>query len=110
MTSNGQSILERLRWAAGNSVQTANGSDIFQAAADEIQWSAGRRAELEAEVARLRAALKRIEAWDKFPASGHLFENGHPMSYGAAFGSNGERDYMRSIAKKALQAETGVKP
>lgn len=58
------------------------------------------------EIERLRAALRRVEAWDKFPVSGHLFENGHPMSYGAAFGSNGERDHMRRVARDALQAET----
>jgi hypothetical protein len=57
----------------------------------------------EAEVTRLRAALTRIEKWfGEFPPSGRCWEDGTWMSYGAAYGSNGERDYMRSIARAAL--------
>ena len=56
---------------------------------------------------RLRTALERIERWiNEFPPTGRFWddEKTRPMSYGAAFGSNGERDYMRMIARKALEA------
>jgi hypothetical protein len=48
-------------------------------------------------------ALETIERWTDFPPTGKTWpEGGTPMSYGAAFGSNGERDYMRAIARAAL--------
>ena len=56
---------------------------------------------------RLEAALKRIAKWfDEFPPSGHYFddEKTKPMSYGAAFGISGERDFMRKIARDALKS------
>lgn len=52
-------------------------------------------------------ALRRIEKWfDEFPPTGRFWddEKTRPMSYGAAYGSNGERDYMRGIASAALAA------
>src|SRR5689334_24475351 len=52
--------------------------------------------------AELIAALEKIERWDNFPPSGRFYPHGEEMSYGAAFGSNGERDYMRSVASAAL--------
>jgi hypothetical protein len=54
------------------------------------------------EIARMREALKIIERWDDFPPSGKQWPGGAAMSYGAAFGSNGERDFMRGIARAAL--------
>ena len=56
----------------------------------------------QAEIERLREALGIIERWEDFPESGRTWEDGTPMSYGAAFGSNGQRDYMRGIARAAL--------
>ncbi len=57
----------------------------------------------------LRGALRRIEKWyGEFPDTGKFWENtdgtisDRPMSYGACNGSNGERDYMRGIARKVL--------
>ena len=52
---------------------------------------------------RYRNALERISKWfGEFPpATSH---DGTPCSYGSAFGSNGERDFMRKIAKVALDA------
>lgn len=48
-------------------------------------------------------ALQRIERWfDEFPDTGQKWGDGSPVSYGAAFGSNGERDYMRAVARQAL--------
>jgi hypothetical protein len=55
---------------------------------------------------QLREALEFIERWshESFPRTGRTWEDGSPMSYSAAFGSNGERDYMRGIARTALAA------
>lgn len=57
----------------------------------------------------MRAALERIERWfGEFPETGRFWDDActQPMSYGSAFGSNGERDYMRGIARAALAAAT----
>jgi hypothetical protein len=60
-------------------------------------------ASLETDIARLRVALKRIARWHgELPDSGRQWPDGQPMSYAAAFGSNGERDYMRQVALDAL--------
>lgn len=57
-------------------------------------------------IERLRTALERIARWHgEFPESGHYWdepENTKPMSYASCYGSNGERDYMRQIARDAL--------
>jgi hypothetical protein len=67
-------------------------------------------------VAAMRAALEQIERWDGFPPTGEFWDiNGdRPVSYGINFGSNGERDFMRGIARAALttppaQAEPAVR-
>lgn len=55
------------------------------------------------DVTALVEALEQIERWDGFPSTGKTWEgSGEPVSYGAAFGSNGERDFMREVARKAL--------
>lgn len=62
-------------------------------------------AALQAECEKLLEALEQIERWDGFPSTGKTWEgSGEPVSYGAAFGSNGERDFMREVARKALAA------
>lgn len=53
----------------------------------------------------LAAALRRIERWfGEFPATGKFWdeEKTRPTSYAGEYGSNGERDYMRAIARTAL--------
>ena len=58
---------------------------------------------LEADNLRYKTALERIAKWfDEFPRVTDE-KNGTTMSYGAAYGSNGERDYMRQIATEALE-------
>lgn len=54
---------------------------------------------------RLQEALRLIERWE-FPLSGRYWddEKTRPMRYSAAFGSNGERDYMRKVARDALES------
>lgn len=57
----------------------------------------------ELRIAELEKALKRIETWrGEFPDTGRQWDDGSPMSFGACFGSNGERDFMRQIATDAL--------
>ena len=54
----------------------------------------------------LRDALERIYEWNSFPPTGYYWEDDieRPMSYSTAFGNSGERDYMRKVAKNALDA------
>lgn len=57
------------------------------------------------EISNLRGALKRIEKWfGEFPETGEFWDGdeSRPMSYGVLNGSNGERDYMRAVARQAL--------
>lgn len=54
---------------------------------------------------QLAAALSRIKQWHgEFPSTGRTWDDGTPMSYGACWGSNGERDFMRQIATNILDA------
>src|SRR5687768_13749899 len=55
-------------------------------------------------VGELVKALKIIAEW-KLPETGQFWDDDkeRPMSYGACYGSNGERDYMKMIATKALK-------
>ena len=57
----------------------------------------------------LKKALRRIEKWfDEFPPTGRYWDHDETdeMSYTAAYGSNGERDYMMGIASEALKQGT----
>lgn len=57
----------------------------------------------------LREALGRIERWfGEFPETGDKWEDGSPVSYATLHGSNGERDYMRGIARQALKGDADV--
>jgi|SRR6478609_10250597 len=64
------------------------------------------RAALQAKCERYQAALKIIQKW-QLPATGQFWddEKTQPMSYGAFYGSNGERDYMKNVANEALSGE-----
>jgi hypothetical protein len=55
-------------------------------------------------VGELVKALKIIAEW-KLPETGQFWDDDkeRPMSYGACYGSNGERDYMKMIASNALK-------
>jgi len=62
-----------------------------------------------AQLAKARAALTKIERWHgEFPPTGEFWSKSdgtlsdRPMSYAACYGSNGERDYMRSVARQGL--------
>ena len=57
-------------------------------------------------VSVLIEALEKIEKWfGEFPESGSFYDGDKdmPVSYGCAYGSNGERDYMRGVARRALE-------
>ena len=51
---------------------------------------------------RLEEALRKIEAW-QMPATGLQHPNGEPKSYAYCYGSRGEQDYVRELARKALE-------
>lgn len=56
---------------------------------------------LVARIRQLEAALFKIEAMD-LPPSGRTWPDGTPMSYSAAFGGNGVRDWASAVAHDAL--------
>lgn len=58
------------------------------------------------EIERLRETLERIVEW-RMPPTGRTWEDGSPMSFGAAYGSNGERDLVRKWASNALLNVSG---
>lgn len=59
-------------------------------------------AALAAENAGLKAACERVSMWNEFPQA-TLRSTGEVVPYVVAYGSNGERDYMRNIATTALK-------
>lgn len=61
-----------------------------------------RCAALAAENAGLKAACERVSMWNEFPQA-TLRSTGEVVPYVVAYGSNGERDYMRNIATTALK-------
>jgi hypothetical protein len=60
-------------------------------------------------VKELKKALTLISEWN-LPESGLFWdkEQKDPMSYGTAFGSNGERDYFKQVAQTALFIFGGI--
>jgi hypothetical protein len=55
-----------------------------------------------ATIAELVGVLQKIVNWEIPQTSGRFWDDGQPMSYSAAYGSNGERDYMCKVAEDAL--------
>ena len=60
---------------------------------------------LKDKIEKMEAALKIVRDW-KLPTTGKFWDDDmmQPMSYGACYGSNGERDYMKNIANHGLSA------
>lgn len=54
-------------------------------------------------------ALQSVVDWGPFPRvpDEHSDEPGATISYGVAYGSNGQRDYIRAIARAALSQIAG---
>lgn len=66
---------------------------------------------LQRQLAAKDAALGKIERWQgEFPNTGRTWDDGSTMSYAACYGSNGERDYMRKVAREGLAAQAGQEP
>lgn len=58
-------------------------------------------------------ALERIERWSgEFPETGQFWDRDEkePMSYRACFGTDGERDFMREIARSTLSLLKASRP
>jgi hypothetical protein len=91
--------------------ETGGGSKVVQAMV--IPCTALAEGIIEKE--RLQDALKTVAQW-KFPATGKFWEDvdgsisDREMSWGACYGSNGERDYMRNVAASALAPKTTPQP
>lgn len=58
--------------------------------------------ELYDELLRYRAALEKIDRWD-MPATGQYWSDSSPKLYGTIYGSRGEKDYIRRLAREALE-------
>ncbi|EPY8434751.1 hypothetical protein ACXG85_004633 [Enterobacter kobei] len=79
--------------------------ELYQVAIQNEQKLAesdARCAALAAENAGLKAACERVSMWNEFPQA-TLRSTGEVVPYVVAYGSNGERDYMRNIATTALK-------
>lgn len=63
---------------------------------------------LQERVRVLEEALQKIECWfGEFPPTGRTWPDGTPTSYATEYRSNGERDFMRSVAREALGGNNG---
>ncbi|HGG8853328.1 TPA: hypothetical protein ACJJ1B_004438 [Enterobacter roggenkampii] len=73
-----------------------------QVAVLELRKVRNDAATLAAENAGLKAACERVSMWNEFPQA-TLRSTGEVVPYVVAYGSNGERDYLRNIAATALK-------
>jgi hypothetical protein len=56
-------------------------------------------------VSAMEKALQQVADWGPFPRVPSTTEGGPDFSYGTAYGSSGERDFIRKIAADALKAK-----
>jgi hypothetical protein len=78
-------------------------SENLRKAYDEV----GRKhAALKEKAAKMEEALRQIEKW-QLPETGRFWdkEETQPMSFEACAGSNGAREYIRNVARQALEWE-----
>jgi hypothetical protein len=68
----------------------------------DLQDMAKENTQLEGALIQCRLTLRTIAEWKDFPPTDFKWDNGVPMSFGTAHGSNGERDYMRNLACTTL--------
>lgn len=87
-------------------------SQNYSGVADLGEEQIADRTDMLAEIERLRKALQIVAMWE-LPATGKTYigSNGkqHGVPYECEYGSNGSRDYMKGIARAALEA-TNAKP
>lgn len=78
----------------------------------EISWGAGAKyyaiqlVAAQERIKTLEAALTIVVKWELPPTGRFWDDNVTPMSFGACYGSNGERDFMRHVANEALLPNT----
>ena len=90
--------------ARGRSTYQEGYGDAIDDAESAILSSSAQRDRAIDAVEKLRDALLTIVAWGPFPKTGDTWSNGAEMSCGSKYGSNGERDYMRNLARETLAA------
>jgi hypothetical protein len=95
--ANAESCRKIIALLSDGSAATTTG----QLRADQKDLSALASAE---RASRLEAALRRIERWE-MPPTNDTWEDGSPMSYAALYGSLGEQQVIREIARQALNSE-----
>lgn len=78
---------------------------VLAECSDRLSELEARCAALAAENAGLKAACERVSMWNDFPQAA-LRSTGEVVPYVVAYGSNGERDYMRNIAATAVLKHT----
>ena len=81
--------------------QIANAEFIAACDRETILSILGQLEAMRAENVKLRDALTTVREWE-FPRTLRTWDDGTEMSYGAAFGSQGEQHYMQKIASDAL--------
>ena len=89
-------------WEYGYEIWTPKG-DAAPSPSSVDRGIEGENERLASQVAILREALEKIAKWE-LPVAGEFWDRDKKqlMSYEAAYGSNGSRDYIKSIAKSAL--------
>lgn len=102
-----ETTMKKLRATLGSTANSKSGEEcmaLIQQTANALAALAAQAAEIERlreREAALEKALREIAEW-KMPATGRFHPNGTEMSYSRCFGSNGERDVIRNIARAAL--------
>lgn len=104
-----EKMAELIQQMEENSPRVAALQYCLTQVAEKVEEAEKRNAELEArcaalaaENAGLKAACERVSMWNEFPQA-TLRSTGEVVPYVVAYGSNGERDYMRNIATTALK-------
>jgi hypothetical protein len=101
--SNGDDMFGWFKKIGKRTVQPA--SELSAQLGDGIEVDYRHYVSLVNDCDRYHDALEKIERWHgEFPVTGRFWDDDktQPMNYSACWGSNGERDYMRAVARKAL--------
>lgn len=81
-------------------ISKAHGYDILAKHVGELK---AENEQLKEQVKELLTTLEKIKMWEMPESRIYLDkEKTKQLSYGAAYGSNGERDYIKSLAVKAI--------
>ncbi len=93
--------------ASCGAVDVRDVAQLISDLATQLDVQLARSNALAAENAGLKAACERVSMWNDFPHV-TLRSTGEVVPYVVAYGSNGERDYMRNIAATAVLKDTTV--